>query len=193
MACLLLDFGTMNSASPSAATSNPNVVQRLETEILVDFGDVPEPINELLQLGVMAYRADKSKGEDFFQQALSQAPESLPVYLCLYKIHTYNGRLDDALKAAQAGLVEAAKQAGLSLKFQEWKAEQMVFDGPGRFALYTLKALAFIRLRRNEREEAKDILCRLSTLDPSGLVGWSVIASLLDGCGELPNIASHDN
>ncbi len=166
-------------------------VQRMDTEILVDFGDLPDEINELLQMGVMAYRTDKSRAEQFFQQALRQAPQALPVYLCLYKIHTYGGRLDEALQSAQSGLLEAARQSGLGADFERWTPDQISFDGAGRFALYTLKALAFIRLRRNEKADAAKLLAHLSTLDPAGLVGWQVIASLLDGCTVLPNIASH--
>jgi len=54
-------------------------------------------------------------------------------------------------------------------------------DGPGRFALYTLKALAFISLRRDEQDRARDILKALKGLDPAGQVGWPVIAALADG------------
>lgn len=54
-------------------------------------------------------------------------------------------------------------------------------EGPARFALYTLKALAFIHLRRNEPAEAEAILGALTRLDPQGFVGLSVIAELTEG------------
>jgi hypothetical protein len=47
-----------------------------------------------------------------------------------------------------------------------------VLDGPGRFALYTLKVVAFISLRRDEQDRARDILNALKGLDPAGRVGW---------------------
>jgi hypothetical protein len=86
-------------------------------------------------------------------------------------------------------LAEASKQAGLSPLFQDWTPANISFDGPGRFALFTLKALAFIHLRRDEREEASALLKLLEKLDPSGLVGWTVISALLDGCYETTNVA----
>jgi hypothetical protein len=54
-------------------------------------------------------------------------------------------------------------------------------DGPGRFALYTLKALAFIHLRRNDRDQANKLLAALRRLDPTGAVGWPVVAALAEG------------
>ncbi|MBZ0209292.1 MAG: hypothetical protein K8F92_06540 [Hyphomicrobium sp.] len=56
-------------------------------------------------------------------------------------------------------------------------------EGPGRFALYTLKALAFIHLRRDERAQAQLALVHLERLDPSGSIGWAVVAALADGLG----------
>jgi len=46
---------------------------------------------------------------------------------------------------------------------------------------YTLKALAFISLRRDEQDRARHILDTLKWLDPTGQVGWPVIAALADG------------
>ena len=75
----------------------------------------------------------------------------MPTYFCVYKIHTYQGRLDATPSV-----------------------------GAGRFALYTLKALAFIRLKRDERAESVRILAALRRLDPLGGTGWQVVAALLD-------------
>jgi hypothetical protein len=54
-------------------------------------------------------------------------------------------------------------------------------DQAVRFALYTLKALAFIRMRRGELQEAGRILDRLALMDPKGRVGWPVVSELLQG------------
>lgn len=53
----------------------------------INFGDLPEPINRLLQQGVAAYRRDRSAAGRLFREALAAAPEELPTYFCLYKIH----------------------------------------------------------------------------------------------------------
>ena len=149
---------------------------------LIDFGDVSPPVDALLQRGVAAYRRDKALADSLFREALALAPQELPVYFCLYKIHTYQGNLDEALAMAERGLREAARQAGWSADWRDWP-ESDVPEGPGRFALYTLKALAFIHLRRNEPAEAGRILAALARLDRRGEVGWPVVAALADGLG----------
>jgi hypothetical protein len=67
----------------------------------IDFGDLPDDIDDLLQQGVAAYRHDRPQAERLFRQALAAAPTELPIYFCLYKIHTYQGRLDEAQAAAE--------------------------------------------------------------------------------------------
>jgi tetratricopeptide (TPR) repeat protein len=150
---------------------------------VVNFGDVPQPINALLQQGVIAYRNDRTRADALFRQALRAAPEQLPVYFCLYKIHTYLGNLDQAQDAAEAGLGEAARQAGWPPDWQTWTRPPAVPEGPARFALYTLKALAFIHLRQYRPAEAQRKLDALKHLDPVGLVGWPVVAALAEGSG----------
>ncbi len=149
----------------------------------INFGDIPDEINDILQEGVAAYRRDRKRADELFRQALAAAPTELPVYFCLYKIHTYQGNLDEALAAAESGLREGARQAGWPLDWREWQPQPQSLDGPGRFALYTLKALAFIRLRKDDQAGARDILETLKWLDPTGQVGWPVIAALADGLG----------
>lgn len=147
----------------------------------VNFGDLSPAINALLQQGVVAYRRDFAKADALFREALAADPEELPTYYCLYKIHTYQGHLDEARAAAQTGLLQAARQAGWPDDWRAWSPQPEIPDGPGRFALYTLKALAFIHLRRDESIEAEEMLDALRKLDPDGAVGWPVIAELAAG------------
>lgn len=149
----------------------------------INFGDLPEEIDALLQQGVAVYRHDRAKADRLFRRALAAAPTQLPTYFCLYKIHTYQGHLDEAQKAAESGLREAARQAGWDADWRQWQAEAIVPDGPGRFALYTLKALAFIHLRRDDQHLANQMLAALRRLDPAGAVGWPVVAALAEGVG----------
>lgn len=149
----------------------------------INFGDLPEAINSLLQEGVAAYRFDPSRADRLFRQALAAAPAQLPIYFCLYKIHTYQGNLDAAQAAAQDGLREAASQAGWPTDWRNWRPEAAIPDGAGRFALYTLKALAFIRLRQNNHAQARQMLGALQHLDPTGATGWPVVASLAEAIG----------
>ena len=147
----------------------------------INFGDLPEAINALLQRGVAAYRHDRARADQLFRQALATAPNELPTYFCLYKIHTYQGNLAEAQAAAERGLKEAASQAGWNPDWRQWQSQAVLPQGPGRFALYTLKALAFIHLRQDRRLQARQILERLRQLDPGGAVGWPVVAALEEG------------
>jgi hypothetical protein len=165
---------------------NPPMTDMLSEPEAINFGELPETINALLQQGVAAYRHDRSRADRLFRQALALAPTQLPIYFCLYKIHTYQGNLDEAQAAAENGLGEAARQAGWALDWREWRPQAMLPDGASRFALYTLKALAFIHLRQNNPHQANQILDRLRRLDPAGAVGWPVVAALAEGSVEAP-------
>jgi tetratricopeptide (TPR) repeat protein len=165
----LFDIARMSLAAPAPPDTD------------IDFGALPEAIDALLQSGVAAYRGDRLEADRLFRAALATDPSALATYFCLYKIHTYQGDLDEALKAAEAGLAEAARQALLGPDWRLWPGPLWAPDGAVRFALYTLKALAFIRLRRGEPVEARAALARLAMLDPKDSVGWSVVAAIADG------------
>jgi tetratricopeptide (TPR) repeat protein len=147
----------------------------------INFGELPEEIDDLLQEGVAAYRNDAARANLLFRQALAAAPTQLPIYFCLYKIHTYQGNLDEAEAAAISGLKEAAEQAGWDPDWRQWRPQPTLPEGAGRFALYTLKALAFIYLRQDRQSKAERILATLRQLDPAGTVGWPVVAAFAAG------------
>ena len=156
------------------------------TAVLVDsdginFGELPAEIDTLLQQGVVSYRRDPVEADRIFRKALDVAPTELAVYFCLYKTHTYRGRLDEAQSIAERGLREAAHQAGWEQDWRNWRPQAELPGGAGRFALYTLKALAFIHLRKDDQEQALDMLAALRRLDPAGAVGWPVVAALAEG------------
>lgn len=148
---------------------------------LIDFGALPPAVNDLLQAGVLAYRKDADQAGKLFRQALETAPQELPVYFCLYKIHTYQGQLEEAQAIAEAGLAEAARQAEWSEDWRAWTFQGVSLEGPGRFALYTLKALSFIHLRKDNPLLATQMLDALKQLDPTGSTGWPVVDALAEG------------
>jgi len=160
---------------------------RRRGEDAIDFGDVPPAVNEILQRGVELYRTDRAAADRAFREALALDPRALATWFCLYKIHTYSGDLDAALAAAEGGLREAARQANLSPDWRTWRGDEISLEGPGRFALYTLKALAFIRLRRDEPEAARETLERLAELDPGDVVGGSVVEAIRRGTATEPH------
>ena len=147
----------------------------------VSFGKVKPEIDALLHQGVVAYRSDFASAERLFRKALEAEPDELASYFCLYKIHTYHGDLDVALDMAREGLRKAAQQSGWPEDWRLWTPQTPFPEGAGRFALYTLKALSFIHLRREEVVTAQETLNALRRLDPTGEVGWPVIAALCEG------------
>lgn len=165
--------------------TNQPIKLRVIKDDLIDFGEVLPEVNEILQRGVSLYRHDPIGADLAFREALALRPDALPTYLCLYKIHTYQGNLDEALAIAQAGLAEAARQAGLDPDWTLWKPGQISPDvnGPGHFGLYTLKALAFIHLRRDENAMSQRYLGKIAELGAMETVGGTVIAALAAGVG----------
>jgi len=90
-----------------------------------------------------------------FAQALVGRAEnsSSPISVSI-RSHTYDGNLDKARSAAEEGLrVRRAKLAGAPIG-AIGRRNPSFRTGPARFALYTLKALAFIHLRRDEQSRA---------------------------------------
>jgi tetratricopeptide (TPR) repeat protein len=148
---------------------------------LIDFGELSPEVNELLQKGVLAYRREPELADRLFRQALELAPHELPAYYCLYKIHTYGGNLEEAWKVANQGMSEAVRQAGWSDDPEHWPRKETAPGSSERFALYTLKAMSFIQLKRGQKQKAMEMLKILKEIDPGGGIGWTVIYELAQG------------
>lgn len=144
--------------------------------------NLPEAVNRLLQQAVAANHADKPLAEQLFKQALALDGACLQSYFALYKFYFYQARLAEAEQAALAGLNEAARQGGLPEDFCLLASgdQDLYRDEVRLFYLYTLKALAFIRLRLGRDQQSKQILDLLLTIDPEDRCGASVIRSLAD-------------
>jgi tetratricopeptide (TPR) repeat protein len=128
-----------------------------------------------------AAQGEDARAETLLKAAWHADPHCLAVYFALYKFYFYRGRLLEAERATLDGLTEAAAQGGFSCDWEQLRtgsADWTQATGPARFYLFSLKALAFIRLRRGRISEATAILARLAELDPADQVGGSVIRSL---------------
>lgn len=143
-------------------------------------GPAPAEIERLLNEAMAAYR-DTACAERLLLQARALDPDCLPVYFSLYKFYFYKKRLADAERMAALGLGAAARQGGFP---EDWRAltpactDWSAPRSPQRFYLFSLKALAFIRLRRKQTADSAAILEKLRALDPHDQVGGSVIATL---------------
>ncbi len=150
----------------------------------VSFGrDIPTEINTLLQEAV-ASAADFNRTRSLLYQAMEIAPFQLEVYIALYKFCFYRGHIDEAEEVVLNALKMASEKGGFATDWEfltaastDWSREQ----GPARVYLYSLKALAFIKLRRGRRESAEKLLQKLKQLDPQDSTGASVIMSLAEG------------
>ncbi len=146
-------------------------------------GTLPAKVGVLLDKAMSAY-ADTARAENLLEQAHREAPEALPVYFSLYKFYFYKGRLEDAERSARQALETAARQGGFPSDFRLLKADAADWsrhDGPEHFYLFSLKALAFIRLRQGDKPGCEEILEKLGELDKADAVGGSVIGSIAAG------------
>lgn len=152
---------------------------------VVRFGGlVPEAIDQLLRDAALAYYGREHEAERLLLEARSRDPRCLPVYFAMYKFYFYKQRLLDAEQAVLAGLAMAAQLgqfpvdwAALTPRSATWEA----VESPAHFYLFSLKALAFIRLRLGRPDESAVLLAKLSELDPQDQVGGSVIRALAHG------------
>jgi hypothetical protein len=117
-------------------------------------------------------------------QAHRQAPDALPVYFSLYKFYFYKGDLKNAELAARMGLSAAARVGQFAADWDVLKPDSVDWSdyaSPAHFYLFTLKALAFIRLRCGDAGESLSILAKLAELDPRDSVGAAVIRAIAEG------------
>ncbi len=150
--------------------------------------NLPEEVNKLLQMAVAASHADKPLAEKYFKQAQQLDGSCLQTYFALYKFYFYQGRLLEAEREVMAALEEAARQGGFPADYRrlgrEFVSWDMYVSEISLFYLYSLKALAFIKLRRHLDAEAQLILGIMRTLDPQDRSGASVIMDLADALQE---------
>lgn len=147
-------------------------------------GEAPAEVAALLEQAMQAY-ADGARAEDLLWQAHRRAPDALPVYFSLYKYYFYRDNLKQAELAARMALLAAARRGDFDADWQRLAADTADWSdhaAPAHFYLFSLKALAFIRLRRGDIVEARELLAKLAELDPQDRVGASVIRSL---CAEV--------
>ncbi len=150
--------------------------------------NMPAEINNLLQAAVAASSVDQNRAENLFLQAQTLDSHCLQTYFALYKFYFFQKRLIDAERVVIAGLEEAARQGGFPSDYRRLAKNRQKWDLYANeitlFYLYTLKALAFIKLRLGFTIDAQLVLSHLQQLDPEDLSGASVIMGLAAGVTE---------
>lgn len=144
--------------------------------------DIRPQVNRLLQNAV-ACADDFERARGYLYEARAIDPGQLEVYVALYKFCFYRGRFDEAEQIALDALAQAAADGGFIDDWQQLKPHTLNWkstDAPVRLYLYSLKALAFIRLRKGDNPGARTAVDTLARLDPEDQVGGSVIMTLAE-------------
>lgn len=146
-------------------------------------GDVPPQVKRLVEQAREAETPERALALLWTAQVC--APNCPSLYYLLYKFHARHADFEQAECAALKGLEVAAVQAGLPDDWQSVTPQMADFmkPGPARFWAFTLKALAFIRLRRQDPVSARAYLTKVQELDPQGGSGSDVIDALLRSAG----------
>lgn len=140
----------------------------------------PPAIDATLREAASCYD-DTAKAEALLWTALKADPQCLGSHFSLYKFYFYKRKLKQAEEVALLGLETAARQGGFSPDWTQLDAQTCDWrrvDAPQHFYLFTLKALAFMRLRLGRADESHALLAKLHELDPLDSVGASVIRDL---------------
>ena len=135
-----------------------------------------------VERAALAYH-DMAAAEESLLEAIAAAPKCLGAYFSLYKFYFYKRRLSDAERVARRALELAAGQGGFDPDWTRLTRDSAAWssvEGPQHFYLFTLKALAFMRLRSGQTGSALMILAKLFELDPDDGVGGSVIRDLAE-------------
>lgn len=146
-------------------------------------GDVPPQVKALVDQVRTAETPERALALLWTAQVC--APDCPSLYYLLYKFYATQADFEHAEEAALKGLDVATEQAHLP---DDWRTvtpqmADFMSPGPARFWLFTLKALAFIRLRMKDLDSARIYLDKVHELDPQGGSGAGVIEALIKGSG----------
>lgn len=149
----------------------------------VVFGrNISVEVNACLQQAV-ACADDFERARELFYRARDIQPDQLEVYIALYKFCFYRGHFDEAEQVALDALQQSSSRGSFSVDWSlldETSTDWSQQEGPARVYLYSMKALAFIRLRLGQHQSAKQVLAKLQQLDKQDLIGSSVITTLAE-------------
>jgi hypothetical protein len=168
---------TLNSSRTTA-----DVYPLRRNEVHFGFDIAPEADAHLQRAAALVTTREASL--QALNDARQAAPDQLEVLVAMFKFHFYQGETEKAEALVLEALAKASWQGGFSHDWNTLAAESADWSdprGPGRLFLYSLKALAFIRLRQCANAEAASILDTMQRLDPTDQVGADVIRDLLEG------------
>lgn len=146
-------------------------------------GDLPPRVAGYVSAAFAAI-GEWREAESLLWRAQASDPDCLTVYYLIYKFYFNRKRLIDADRAASLALDAAARLAHIPADWQQLDIHTCDWrrvDAPQHFYLFSLKALAFIRLRQQRLDDARAMLDKLREIDPEDSVGASVIEAYAAG------------
>lgn len=153
----------------------------------VHFGfDLAPDVNALLQ-GAASKIATRKESLKSLIEAQKSAPYQIEVLVAMYKFYFYQGETEKAEELVFQTLIKSSLLGGFNYNWLTLTADSTDWNNPrkpGRVFLYSLKALAFIRLRQHNLKDAASILEVLQRLDPDDQIGADVVRDLLSGIEE---------
>jgi tetratricopeptide (TPR) repeat protein len=169
----------------SADRTHVTVMRPFGNSVQFGFGIAPEVDAHLQRAAQLISRREASLSA--LRDAYEAAPDQVETLIALFKLLFYQGETAKAESLVEEALEKAAEQGGFTNDWTQHNCHTAAWSeprGPGRLYLYSLKALAFIRLRQDDLKSARDILVALQRIDPDDLVGADVIRDLLSGLEE---------
>ncbi len=153
--------------------------------VVFGFGIDPAANLHLQRAAQVVHRREDSLAA--LQEAYRAAPDQVETLVALFKLLFYQGETAKAESLVREALAKASAQGGFSGDWRELERTTADWSDPrgsGRLYLYSLKALAFVRLRQDDCESASAILDTIERIDPEDEVGANVIRDLLRGLQE---------
>jgi len=142
--------------------------------------EVAPSIRLLLESAMKNY-ANREISETLLKKAFDTDPSVLDTYVVYYKYYFYHSLLTKAEQWVYLALENASSQGEFDSDWDSLiptSANWDVLDGPERIYLYSLKALAFLRMKQGDFELPAEVLNKLEILDPQDQVGWTVVAQM---------------
>ncbi|PXW94415.1 hypothetical protein C7444_114114 [Sphaerotilus hippei] len=114
-------------------------------------------------------------------RARSLAPDHPAVLIAFYRHHFYGHRLAAARDIARRALTVGALALDLPTVWRDVPDRPLPEAGSGartRFYLFVLKGYAYLSLRLDDQNEARDALAKLRELDPEDRVGGALLEAV---------------
>lgn len=169
----------------SEASGRAAVLQPFGNSVQFGFGIAPGADAHLQRAAQLVSRREASLAA--LQDAYAEAPDQVETLIAMFKLLFYQGETEQAELLVQEALAKAAAQGGFPADWRQLQRESADWAdlrSPGRLYLYSLKALAFVRLRQDDLTQAREILQAMRRIDPEDQVGADVLRDLLQGVEE---------